>query len=213
MFQLKAKITVVVATALTGTSLVLASSVGAATNPPPPPPPAAGAPADLPVVSPPSGLPAVDANDRPGQSQPSAAYTVSYRSGGAQCGITGNGRTVTAHPPMPGWGIMTSWYGGRETVYWTSVLQRYSNGYWYTVDNSRPWLTGAADARGQLFFPIGSYYWTSTQTGWKLEHHEYSGLYSGYYRVVEYFYWRASGVTRALLTSVYNSRSASYCTL
>jgi hypothetical protein len=140
----------------------------------------------------------------------------SYQLNGVRCYFNSTfGRSVLATAPLqsPN-GNVTSWYGGGETVYWRSQLQQYWSGRWHVVNNSFPWLKGAANAAGILPFNLGGvYYWVNSKTHNILEHHEYRGLGHGSYRVKEYFYWPASKQTRASYARHYNQQYASFCRL
>lgn len=132
-----------------------------------------------------------------------------YRTNGVSC----SGSMVTAVAPLAGqYGNMTSWYGGRETVYWRSQLQVYRSGTWYVANNGQPWLTGVANAAGILPFYIGStYYWVNSRNKLSLNQHRYWNLAAGIYRVKEYFYWQRSGVIKAGYPNRYNGQAASFC--
>lgn len=146
--------------------------------------------------------------------EPALAW--SYRLNGVRCYFDGTyGLSVRATAPLqsPN-GNVTSWYGGRETVFWRSQLQAYWGGQWHIVDNSFPWLKGAVSAAGILPFNLGGvYYWVNSRTNNILEHHEYRGLSHGSYRVKEYFYWPASKQTRSSYARYYNQQYASSCPL
>ena len=148
--------------------------------------------------------------------QPANAW--SYTLNGARCYENSDyGLSVLATAPLqsPN-GNVTSWYGGRETVYWRSQLQQYYGGRWHIVDNHFPWLKGVANAAGILPFNLymgSTYYWVNPKTGNPLEHHEYRGLPHGTYRVKEYFYWPRARQTRASYVRIYSQHYASLCRL
>lgn len=122
--------------------------------------------------------------------------------------------TLLATAPLGGqYGNVTSWFGGRETVYWRSQLQKKSgSGGWYLINNRQPWLKGVANAAGILPFNLGgTYYWVNSRDNLILEHHTYVNLPAGTYRVKEYFYWPRSGVTKVGYPNRYNNQSATAC--
>jgi hypothetical protein len=118
-------------------------------------------------------------------------------------------RTVTAYPNN----LLTSWYGGRETVYFSPDLYKWNGSSWAIYDPTAPWLQAVANGNGVLPWHLGgTYYWVDSRTNQILEHWTFS-VAPGSYKVVDYYNWASTGQTLGVLATMYNRSPASYCTI
>jgi hypothetical protein len=105
-----------------------------------------------------------------------------------QCSVdAANGRAVTAKAPT-----MTSVTGGLENVWWRADLYRW-NGYNFVPYNtSKPWATAAANGSGTVYSAVAGSSWL-IPPGTPLAGMSWLQLPSGYYRVLDHYYWERTG--------------------
>jgi hypothetical protein len=139
------------------------------------------------------------------------AGAANYPPGNVVCNPSA--RTVTAYPNNS----LTSWYGGRETVYFKPDLYRWNGSSWILSTATAPWLRAVADNMGVLPWHTWggpTWYWVNSQTNGILEHWTFT-VAPGYYKVVDEYNWVSTGRTIGVWASTYhtNGSSGSYCTI
>ena len=120
-------------------------------------------------------------------------------------------RTVTAYPNNR----LTSWYGGRETVYFSPDLWKWNGSSWARYPSTAPWLRAVADITGVLPWHTWegeTHNWVDSRTGQILEHWVFN-VPPGSYKIVDYYNWATTGQTLGVLATMYNGSAGTYCTI
>jgi hypothetical protein len=120
-----------------------------------------------------------------------AAYTPYHQSRYANCQY----RYIRSNVPLHA----KSWYGGIETIRWTSILYKLTSSGWVRWSGSRPWAYGQVNNSGNLLsvtggFDFGNWY-NSSYTRFET-YIAFTNLTPGYYAVKEYYNWVTPKVYR-----------------
>jgi len=123
-----------------------------------------------------------------------------------QCAVDNiNGRNVTAKAPN-----MTSVTGALENVWWRPDLYRW-NGYNFVLYNSsKPWATAAANGSGTVYSAVAGSSWL-IPPGAPITGMSWLHLPSGYYRVLDHYYWQRDGSQTSAWPTY--SGGSYYCTI
>ena len=137
---------------------------------------------------------------------PSLASAFADPAGPVNCGFHGF-NTITAYPSND----VTSWFGGRETVYFSPNLQRWNGSAWVDYDTSEPWLHATTSSARVLPMNLGGVYYWENARGHIQEYFTFTPLHVGAYRVVDFYYWPSSDRQLSVVASTYYNGNENNC--